>query len=162
MSKISIKTDFKDGDKLFSADLNNNFRVIEAGVNANEANLQAVIDEAIVRLDAELLAITANRGWDWNTGERVIYYKGTAAQLLQREIINGQLLVNSETGAFYVDTNNERKNIESAPLSSLDTRVTALEGTVSTLDTDVDNLQNAVYKDLNYNNNNFNVYTNDF
>jgi len=152
MSKISIKKDFVNGDKLFSADLNNNFRVIEAGINANEENLQQVINEAIVRLDAELLEITANRGWDWNTGERVIYFKGTATQLEQREIINGQILVNSDTGGLYVDTNNQRKSIEDAPLANLTTRVANMEDDLSNLESNVSTLEGKLYTYLNESN----------
>ena len=51
MSKISIKTDFADGEKLFAQQLNNNFLVIQAGINANEENLHQVIDQAILELD---------------------------------------------------------------------------------------------------------------
>ena len=50
MSKISIKKDFRNGDKLYDVDLNNNFMVIEAGVNANEENLEEIIEEAEERL----------------------------------------------------------------------------------------------------------------
>lgn len=139
MSKISIKTDFADGDKLFSSDLNNNFRVIQEGINANEANLQSVIDKAIIDLDAELEAITANRGWDWNTGERVIYFRGTAAELAQREIINGQLLVNSDTGAFYVDTGGRRISIEDAPLADLITRMGVAESDIDSIEASMTN-----------------------
>ena len=108
MSKISIKTDFKNGEKLFDTDLNNNFKVIQAGVNANEENLQEVIDEAIVRLDAELEAITADRGWDWNGGDRVTFYKGNTSAINNREIVNGQMLYNTDTGETALDDNGER------------------------------------------------------
>lgn len=108
MSKISIKTDFVDGDKLFSQQLNNNFLVIQAGVNANEENLQEVIDQAIIELDAELEAITADRGWDWNGGNRVTFYKGNTSAINSRQIVNGQLLYNTETGETALDDNNSR------------------------------------------------------
>lgn len=108
MSKISIKTDFQDGDKLFAADLNNNFRVIQAGVNANEENLEEIIEQAIVRLDNELIEITADRGWDWNGGDRVTFYKGDTDDIEDRNIINGQMLYNTETGETYLDDNSNR------------------------------------------------------
>ena len=108
MSKISIKTDFKNGEKLFDTDLNNNFKVIQAGINANEENLQEVIDEAIVRLDAELEAITADRGWDWNGGDRVTFYKGNTSEVDSREIVNGQMLYNTDTGETALDDNGNR------------------------------------------------------
>lgn len=108
MSKISIKTDFADGEKLFAQELNNNFLVIQAGINANEENLQEVIDQAIIELDAELEAITADRGWDWNGGDRVTFFKGTTSQVDTQEIKNGQMLYNTETGETALDDNNTR------------------------------------------------------
>ena len=108
MSKISIKKDFADGEKLFAVQLNNNFKVIEEGVNANEENLQEVIDQAITELDNELEEITANRGWDWNGGDRVKFYKGTSSQIENKEIENGTLLYNTETGETALDSDNNR------------------------------------------------------
>lgn len=108
MSKISIKTDFVDGEKLFAQQLNNNFLVIQEGVNANEENLQEVIDQAIVELDNELEEITADRGWDWNGGDRVTFFKGTTSQVNTQEIKNGQMLYNTETGETALDDNNSR------------------------------------------------------
>lgn len=108
MSKISIKTDFADGEKLFAQELNNNFLVIQAGINANEENLQEVIDQAIIELDKQLEEITADRGWDWNGGDRVTFYKGNAQAIEDREIINGQLLYNTETGETALDDAGKR------------------------------------------------------
>lgn len=108
MSKISIKTDFADGEKLFAQQLNNNFLVIQEGINANEENLQEVIDQAIVELDNELEEITADRGWDWNGGDRVTFFKGTTSQVNAQEIENGQMLYNTETGETALDDNGNR------------------------------------------------------
>lgn len=108
MSKISIKTDFADGEKLFAQQLNNNFLVIQAGINANEENLQEVIDQAIIELDEELEEITADRGWDWNGGDRVTFFKGTTSQVNTQEIKNGQMLYNIETGETALDDNGGR------------------------------------------------------
>jgi len=108
MSKISIKTDFQDGDKLFAADLNNNFRVIQAGINANDQQLEAIIEDAIVRLDAELQAILDEQIWEWNGGDPVTFYKGTTDDLDDVAIKNGQLLYNTETGETALDSGNER------------------------------------------------------
>ena len=108
MSKISIKTDFVDGEKLFAQELNNNFLVIQAGINANEENLQQVIDKAIIELDKELQAITADRGWDWNGGNRVTFYKGSTSDINNQEIKNGQMLYNTETGETALDDAGER------------------------------------------------------
>lgn len=119
MSKISIKTDFTDGEKLFAQDLNNNFLVIQAGINTNEENLQEVINQAIIELDKQLEEITANRGWDWNGGDRVTFYKGNAQAIEAREIINGQLLYNTETGETALDDNGERINTGSGNVVSV-------------------------------------------
>lgn len=108
MSKISIKKDFVDGEKLFAQQLNNNFEVIEAGINANEENLQEVIDQAVEELDDELEAITADRGWDWNGGDRVTFFKGNTSQINSKAITNGQLLYNTETGETALDSSNTR------------------------------------------------------
>lgn len=108
MSKISIKTDFVDGEKLFAQQLNNNFLVIQAGINANEENLQQVIDQAILELDNELEEITANRGWDWNGGDRVTFFKGTTSQVNAQEIKDGQLLYNTDSGETALDDNGTR------------------------------------------------------
>lgn len=108
MSKVVLKKDFKNGDILYDVDLNNNFAVIEAGINANEENLQEVIDQAIEELDQQLIDITADRGWDWNGGDRVTYFKGDTSQVNSRPITNGQLLYNKETGETAMDDDGER------------------------------------------------------
>lgn len=108
MSKISIKKDFKNGDTLYDVDLNNNFSVIEAGVNANEENLDNVIKDAELRLQKELEDITADRGWDWNGGNRVTFFKGSATEVEEQPIKDGQLLYNTETGETALDDTGSR------------------------------------------------------
>jgi hypothetical protein len=108
MANISIKKDFKDGDKLLAQQLNNNFSVIEAGVNANEANLENVIQDAEGRLKAELENITADRGWDWNEGDRVTFFKGSEEEVKNQEVKDGQLLYNETTGETYLDNEGKR------------------------------------------------------
>lgn len=108
MSNISIKKDFVDGDKLFSADLNNNFRVIETGVNANDEELETIIESAILRLDTELETILNQHIWTWNSGEAVTFYKGTTLELDTIPIKDGQILYNTATGETALDTDNER------------------------------------------------------
>lgn len=110
MSKISIKKDFKDGEKLFAEQLNNNFAVIETGVNANEEDLEAVIQDAETRLQKELENITVDRGWDWggSSTDRVTFYKGTTDAVNAQAIKNGQMLYNTETGETALDDNGER------------------------------------------------------
>lgn len=108
MANVVLKKDFANGDILYDVDLNNNFAVIEAGINANEENLQEVIDQAIEELDQQLIDITADRGWDWNGGDRVTFFKGTTSQVNSRPITNGQLLYNKETGETAMDDNNQR------------------------------------------------------
>ena len=97
MSNVVIKKDFKDGDKLFSVDLNNNFRVIETAINANDEQLESIIENAITQLDNELQAILDEHIWTWNSGESVTFYKGTTSQLDNVAIKNGQILYNTAT-----------------------------------------------------------------
>lgn len=108
MSKISIKKDFKNGEKLYDIQLNNNFKVIEAGVNANESSLEGTIEEAEKRLQKELTDITADRGWDWNGGDRVTFFKGNDEQVTAQPIKNGQLLYNTNTGETALDDAGKR------------------------------------------------------
>ncbi len=108
MANISIKKDFKDGDKLLAQQLNNNFSVIEAGVNANEADLENVIQDAENRLKTELEDITADRGWDWNEGDRVTFFKGSEEEVANQEVKDGQLLYNETTGETYLDNGGKR------------------------------------------------------
>lgn len=110
MANIVLKTDFKDGQFLYGDDLNNNFRTIEAGVNANEDNLQIVIEQAQKELRNELEEITGERGWDWNDGsaERVTFYKGDTEQVNSKPISNGQLLYDVKTGETALDTDGKR------------------------------------------------------
>lgn len=108
MSNISIKKDFQDGDILPASDLNNNFMVIEAGINANDEQLEQVIEDAITRLDNELREILDAFIWHWNTGEDVTFYKGTTSQISEVPITNGQLLYNTQTGETALDTGGNR------------------------------------------------------
>lgn len=108
MSNINIKKDFQDGDKLFAVELNNNFRVIEAGINANDEQLSLIVENAIERLDAELQAILQEHLWTWNSGENVAFFKGTTAQINSAPVSNGQMLYNTETGETALDTGGSR------------------------------------------------------
>ena len=110
MSNISIKTDFVDGDKLFAAELNNNFRVIQAGINANDEQLEGIIEDAITRLDNELQDILDEHIWTWNSGESVTFYKGTTSQINGIPVKNGQILYNTATGETALDTGSQRIN----------------------------------------------------
>jgi microcystin-dependent protein len=110
MSKISLKTDFADGQILYGADLANNFKVIEAGVNSTEEVLNEAIETSKSELRNELDDITADRGWDWSgaNADRVTFFKGTEVEVNAQTIKNGQLLYNTETGATALDHNNKR------------------------------------------------------
>lgn len=44
----------------------------------------------------------------WNGGDRVAFYKGTTTQVNNQEIINGQLLYNTDTGETALDDNDIR------------------------------------------------------
>lgn len=110
MSKINLKTNFVDGDMLYSADLNNNFRVIQEGVNSTEVVLDEAIEASKGELRKELNDITADRGWDWagSEEERVTFFKGTELEVNAQAVKNGQLLYNTETGATALDHEGKR------------------------------------------------------
>lgn len=84
MAKVILKTDFKDGDKLYDLQLNNNFKVIKAALDA-------------------LNTIT----WG-DTPELLTLFRGTAEEIAERPIENGQLLCDITNGVMYVDFNGER------------------------------------------------------
>ena len=110
MSKINLKTNFVDGDMLYSADLNNNFKVIQEGVNSTEGVLDEAIEASKEELRKELDNITADRGWDWagSEEERVTFFKGTELEVNAQAVKNGQLLYNTETGATALDHEGKR------------------------------------------------------
>lgn len=82
MANVSLKTDFQNGDKLYDYELNNNFRAIKAALEAmNKITWQ-----------------------DDTTGVGVSAYKGNTEAIEARELIDGQLLYNTETGETYIDT----------------------------------------------------------
>lgn len=85
MANISIKKDFQDGEELFANQLNLNFATIEAGVNS------------------------ANKiVWQDEKGQEVTAFRGTSEEIQNRNIQDGQLLYNTETGATYLDVNLDR------------------------------------------------------
>ena len=82
MANVSLKTDFQNGDKLYDYELNNNFRAIKAALEAmNKITWQ-----------------------DNEEGVGVSAYKGNTEAIEARELIDGQLLYNTETGETYIDT----------------------------------------------------------
>lgn len=107
MANVELKKDFKDGQFLYGDDLNNNFKVIEAGINANEDELSNYIFAASEELKTDLIEITSHRGWDWenSNGERVTFYKGNTDQINNHIGPTGQLLYNTETGETYLSSN---------------------------------------------------------
>lgn len=109
MANVELKKDFKDGQFLYGDDLNNNFKVIEVGINANEKELSNYMHDASEKLKEDLMAITAQRGWDWENskGERVTFYKGNTNQINNHTSPLGQLLYNTETGETYLNSNGE-------------------------------------------------------
>ena len=106
MANVSLKTDFKDGDKLFSQQLNNNFSAIKAAL------------EAMNRIV-----------WQDDTSESLMYFKGTTEEITARDIIEGQLLYDYVLGKGYIDHNNIRVEIVSG--SVLDVVVNSLEGSAT-------------------------------
>lgn len=103
MANVILKTDFKDGDKLFAQQLNNNFATIMAA-----------------------LAAMNKISWQDDFEESILYFKGDTDAVNEREIIDGQLLYDYILGKAYIDYNNRRVEIVSGSL--LDFVVTSLEG----------------------------------
>lgn len=85
MANVSLKTDFKDGDKLFGQQLNNNFAVIKAAL------------EAMNRI-----------AWQDDPDDSVTAFRGTTEEINQRDIIDGQLLYDTSTGETYIDVGSQR------------------------------------------------------
>lgn len=82
MANVSLKKDFKNGDKLYDHQLNNNFASIEAAL--------AAMNKIVWQDDEE-------------NGASVSTYKGTTEEIEARDLIDGQLLYNTETGETYID-----------------------------------------------------------
>lgn len=84
MSKVSLKKDFVDGEKLFAQQLNNNFSAIEAAQNEKNKII-----------------------WTGESTE-IKFFKGETEEIENREIENGQLLYDTLTGETYLDDGTER------------------------------------------------------
>lgn len=85
MANVSLKTDFTDGEKLFGQQLNNNFAVIKAAL------------EAMNRIV-----------WQDDPDDSVSAFRGTTEEINQRDIIDGQLLYDTTTGETYIDVGSQR------------------------------------------------------
>lgn len=85
MANVSLKTDFKDGDKLFGQQLNNNFAVIKAALEA----MNKIV-------------------WQDDPDDSVTAFRGTTEEINQRDIIDGQLLYDTSTGETYIDVGSQR------------------------------------------------------
>lgn len=81
MANASLKKDFKNGDKLYDYQLNNNFAAIEAAL----ATMNKIIWQ------------------DSDDATGISGFRGTAEEIEDRELIDGQLLYNTETGETYID-----------------------------------------------------------
>ena len=85
MARAILKKDFKDGDKLYGQQLNNNFGTIEAALDAMN-----------------------KIAWQDDPDESVTAFRGTTEQIQSQPIIDGQLLYDISTGETYMDYNGER------------------------------------------------------
>lgn len=85
MANVDLKTNFKNGDKLYDYELNNNFKAIKAALEA----MNKIV-------------------WQNDDNASLVMFAGTTEQINEREIIEGQLLYNTETGETYIDTNGIR------------------------------------------------------
>lgn len=85
MARATLKKDFRDGDKLYGQQLNNNFGTIEAALDAMN-----------------------KIAWQDDPDESVTAFRGTTEQIQSQPIIDGQLLYDISTGETYTDYNGER------------------------------------------------------
>lgn len=85
MAGVALKKDFTDGQKLYGQQLNNNFGVIEAALNA----MNKIV-------------------WQDDTSDSIIAFRGTTAEINTRDIIDGQLLYDTTTGETYIDYGSQR------------------------------------------------------
>ena len=85
MANVSLKTDFKDGEKLFGQQLNNNFAVIKAALEA----MNKIV-------------------WQDDPDDSISAFRGTTEEINQRDIIDGQLLYDTSTGETYIDVGSQR------------------------------------------------------
>ena len=79
MANVNLKTDFKDGEFLYADQLKNNFEAIQAALNA----MNAIV-------------------WQDNA-DKVVTFRGTTEELMNRPIIDGQILYDTTTGESYID-----------------------------------------------------------
>ena len=85
MANVSLKADFKDGDKLFAQQLNNNFNAIMAAL--------AAMNKIV---------------WQDDPDDTVVTFRGTTEEINNRDIIDGQLLYDTSTGETYIDYGSQR------------------------------------------------------
>lgn len=84
MANVSLKTDFKNGEKLYDEQLNNNFKAIVAALKG----LNTI-------------------SWA-DTPELLTIFRGTEEEVAARPIIDGQLLCDLTNGVMYADFNGKR------------------------------------------------------
>lgn len=87
MANVELKTDFKDGEKLYGPELNNNFKAIKAALETMNK---------IVWQDEQ------------DIPDSITAFRGTTEELRNRDIIDGQLLYDTNTGETYVDYEGRR------------------------------------------------------
>lgn len=87
MANVELKTDFKDGEKLYGPELNNNFKAIKAALEA--------MNKIVWQDDQEI-------------PDSITAFRGTTEELMNREIIDGQLLYDTNTGETYIDYEGRR------------------------------------------------------
>ena len=87
MANVNLKTDFKNGEKLFDHQLNNNFAAIQAAL--------AAMNKIVWQDEQEV-------------PDSILAFRGTTEELRNREIIDGQLLYDVNTGESYIDYEGRR------------------------------------------------------
>ena len=103
MARAILKKDFVDGNKLYADELNNNFATIEAALDTmNKIN------------------------WADDFTQGLTFYKGDTEAVAARDIINGQMIYDTEKQTFYLDANDTRLEMISGSVA--ESIVNTLEG----------------------------------
>lgn len=128
MANVDLKTNFKNGDKLYDYELNNNFKAIQAALGA----MNKIV-------------------WQNDDNASLVMFAGTTEQITNRELIEGQLLYNTQTGETYIDAmvDTELKRVSTGGGTSIQiggieptnpaTKLWVEEDTLDTLGTEIVN-----------------------
>lgn len=97
MSRVILKKDFTDGQKLYGQELNNNFGTIEEALDGTTKKYEEIVDDVI------------DRRWQSDEDEPTVkFYRGNTTEINNKEKEDGQILYNTSTGETFLDNNGTR------------------------------------------------------